>query len=75
MNKESFIQRTLLALSKLPEDKAHEVANFADYILKQYDEEIMQKGIEKIVSQSKSYDFLKDEEDLYRVEDLKERYK
>ncbi len=34
----------------------------------------MQKGIEKLVSNSNTFDFLKDEEDLYSEADLKEMY-
>jgi hypothetical protein len=74
MSKETLIKKTFNTLSKLPQDKVKEVSDFADFILKKYDEEIMQKGIEKLVSSSKTYDFLKDEEDLYTVEDLKETY-
>ena len=72
MSREELIQKTLSALAKLPADKANEVADFADYILKKYDEETLQKGIEKIVETSKGYDFLKTEENLYSVSDLKE---
>lgn len=75
MTHESLVQRTLTALSKLPAEKASEVADFADFILKKYDEEILQKGIEKLTEKSKAYSFLKDDENLYTVADLKEKYK
>jgi len=75
MLRETLLKRTFKTLSKLPPDKVKEVSDFADYILKTYDEEILQKGIEKLVSNSTTYNFLKDEEDLYSVEDLKETYK
>ncbi len=65
----------MTALSKLPQYKATEVADFAVYILKKYDESLLQTGIEKLISDSKTYEFLKDEEDLYIVEDLKVKYK
>lgn len=71
---ETLINRTLNTLALLPHDKVREVADFADFILKKYDEEVLQKGIEKLVSQSKTYDFLKDEENLYSIADLKEKY-
>jgi len=74
MSRETLIKKTFNTLSKLPPDKVKEVSDFADYILKKYDEEILQKGIEKLISDSKTYDFLKDEEDLYSFEDLKEKY-
>jgi hypothetical protein len=74
MLNESLIHRTLNTLALLPQDKVREVADFADFILKKYEEEVLQKGIEKLVNQSKTYDFLKDDENLYAVEDLKEKY-
>lgn len=74
MSRETLIKRTFNTLSKLPPDKVKEVSDFADYILKKYDEENLQKGIEKLVNNSKVYDFLKDEEDIYSFEDLKEIY-
>jgi hypothetical protein len=75
MRRDALIQRTLTALAKLPEDKANEIADFADYILKKYDEEILQKGIQKLVSESKTFAYLQKEDDLYTVNDLKEIYK
>ena len=74
MTKEMLINRTLETLQKLPEDRINEVAEFAEFILKKYDEQILQKGIEKLVGNSKSFAFLQDEEDLYTMNDLKERY-
>ncbi len=75
MTREALIQKTIATLSKLPEDKASEIADFADYILKKYDESVLQNGIEKLVSDSKTYKFLSEEEDLYTVADLKVKYK
>lgn len=75
MTREILIQRTLTALSKLPQNRANEIADFADYLLKRYDEEILQQGIQKLVSESQTFAFLKSEEDLYSINDLKERYK
>lgn len=74
MTKETLIQLTLDALSKLPQDKVQEVSDFADFILKKYEEESLQQGIEKMVSTSRSFAFLEEEEDLYSPEDLKEKF-
>ena len=75
MTKEALIDRAIKIISQLPQEKIKEVNDFADFILKKYDEEVLQKGIEKLVSDSKTFDFLIGEEDLYSVEDLKERFK
>jgi len=47
-----------------------EVSDFTEYIFKKYDEEMMQKGIEKLVSNSNTFQFLKDEEDLYSAKNI-----
>ena len=74
MTKKGLINRTVETLEKLPEDKIHEIADFADFVLKKYEEQILQKGIETLISQSDSFSFLHDEEALYDESDLKERY-
>jgi len=58
MNKKGSINKTIEALEKLPEDKVNEVATFADFVLKRYEEQTLQRGIETIVSQSDSFAFL-----------------
>lgn len=55
-------------------DKIGEISDFAEYVLKKHEEMILQKGMEKLVSDSKAFDFLGDEEELYFIEDLKEKY-
>ncbi len=74
MTGKTLINRTLTTLLKLPPEKVKEVSDFADYILKKYDEEVLQRGIEKLIDKSKTFNYLKDEEDLYTLEDLKEKY-
>jgi len=74
MTKESLINKTLKTLTRLPNDKIKEISDYADFILKKYDEEVLQKGIEKIISNSKSFHFLNEEEDLYSIDDLKEKF-
>jgi hypothetical protein len=44
-------------------------------LYQKYEDYILNKGIQKLISQSRSFEFLKEEEDLYTLEDLKERYK
>jgi hypothetical protein len=75
MNLQSIIQHTVQVVSKLPIEKAQEVSDFADFILKRQEEDLLQKGIQQIASTGKPYVFLKDEEDLYTLNDLQEKYK
>ncbi len=74
MTRQIIIERTLKVINQLPEDKAEEISDFADFILKRYEEQELTKGIQKMASESKTFDFLNNEEDIYSVADLKEIY-
>ena len=75
MKRQVLIDKTMNKISRLTDIKIKEVNDFADFLLSKIDDKIIQEGIQKIVYDSKSFNYLKDEEDLYTVKDLKERYK
>lgn len=74
MTKQIIIERTLKAINQLPEDKAEEISDFADFVFKKYEEQELSKGIQKLASESNTFDFLETEEELYTVSDLKVVY-
>jgi len=74
MTKKGLIDKTLETLELLPEEKVHEIADFSDFLLKRYEENVLQKGIETIINRSESFSFLNEEEELYSSKDLKEKY-
>ena len=74
MQRTTLINNTVNNLSKLPDDKVKEVSDYADFILKKYEEEVLQEGMSPLVSNSKAYKFLEEDEDLYTVSDLIEVY-
>lgn len=74
MTKQIIIERTLKAINQLPEDKAEEISDFADFVFKKYEEQELSKGIQKLASDSNAFDFLETEEELYTVSDLKVVY-
>lgn len=74
MKKENLIHQTLQVLTQLPQHKVHEVVDFAEYLLKKHDEEILQKSLYSLASENQSFDFLKEEEIIYSINDLKKRY-
>jgi hypothetical protein len=74
MIRETLINNTIKSLSKLPDDKIQEVSDFTEYILKKFEEDTLQQGIEVLVSDSEAFQFLKDDEDLYTVNDIIEKY-
>jgi hypothetical protein len=74
MTKQTIIERTVKVINQLPEDKAEEISDFADFLIKRYEEQVLIKDIQNIISESNSFDFLNNEEDLYSENDLKEKF-
>ena len=74
MTKKNIIDKTLKILTLLPEEKAIEVFDFADYIIKKHEEQTLVMELQKAVSEGESFEFLRAEEDLYTEDDLKEIY-
>ena len=74
MTRQSIIERTLKAINQLPEDKAEEISDFADFVFKRYEEYGLTNGIQKLTYESKAFDFLNNEEEIYSIADLKEIY-
>lgn len=75
MTRETLIKKTIDNLTKLPDQKLKEVSDFAEFLLNRIENQLMTEGIQKLVSDSKTFKFLESEEDLYSFDDLKERYK
>ncbi|GAB3541848.1 hypothetical protein [Spirosoma fluminis] len=74
MSRRQLVEQALQTINQLPDDRISEVVDFAAYILKKHEESVLQKGIEQLVRASSSFAFLNEEEDLYTIDDLKERY-
>jgi hypothetical protein len=74
MTRQAIIERTLKAINQLPEDKAKEISEFADFLAKRHEEEVLTQSIQKLTSTGRSFDFLNDEEDLYSEADLEKVY-
>lgn len=62
-------------IQKLPNDQVNEVSNFADFLYKKYEDNLILENISKIASESQSFKFLDEEEDLYKPSDLKTVFK
>ena len=75
MNRQVLINNTISKIRQLSDTKIKEVNDFADFLLSKMDDQIIREGIKEMISDSKSYDFLKEEENLYTFNDLKEIYK
>ncbi len=74
MTRQAIIEHTLYAINQLPEDKAKEISDFADMIIKRHEEHRLIEGLQQLSSHSQTFDFLNNEEDLYSQADIKEAY-
>ena len=75
MLRDTLIKNTINNLEKLPDQKIKEVSDFAEFLLSKSDDMLLTEGIQKLAAESKSFEFLKDAEDIYTSDDLKEIYK
>ena len=74
MTRRLIIERTVNAINQLPEDKAVEISDFAEFIIKRFEEQRLTEGIQNLTSASQSFNFLAEEEEIYSLSDLKEVY-
>lgn len=75
MDRDILVKRVLKKIQRLPESEVKEVNDFVEYLLNKIDDQMITEGIQNIISNSKSFDFLKSELDLYSINDLKVKYK
>lgn len=75
MNREVIIENIVNKIKQLPDAGIMEVNDFAEFLLSKIDDQIIKEGISSIIAESRTFEFLHDEEDLYTVNDLKERYR
>jgi len=73
MSRHQLVDQALKTINQLPEEKISEVIDFASFVLKRYEESQLQEGIERLVETSDTFAFLHDDEDLYTLNDFKER--
>lgn len=71
MTRQLIIERTIKIINQLPEEKAEEISNFADFIGKRYEENLLIQDIQQLTSKSETFNFLHIEEDLYSINDIK----
>lgn len=75
MTRQVIIERTLQVINQLPEHKAEEISEFADFLMKRYEEQLLSKGMHQLYVQEETFSFLHEEEETYTVADLKEVYR
>jgi hypothetical protein len=74
MTRQAIIERTIKIINQLPEEKAKEISDFADFVIKKYEDGRITVSIQQLASKSQAFEFLNDDEDLYSSDDLREKY-
>ncbi|WP_291102169.1 MULTISPECIES: hypothetical protein [unclassified Flavobacterium] len=74
MSREELIKITIEKLHQLSDSRIQEVSDYVSFLASRIDDKIISDGIKTLTSNSKSYEFLHSEEELYQVNDLKEKY-
>lgn len=71
MTKQSIIQKTIEVMNRLTDNIAEEISDFADFVIKGYEDQILTEEIQNIMINNKAFDFLHHEEELYSKADIK----
>jgi hypothetical protein len=58
MTKQSIIERTLEAINRLPVNKAEEISDFADFVIKRFEDQRLTEELKHVISNSKTFEFL-----------------
>ncbi|WP_339740824.1 hypothetical protein [uncultured Sunxiuqinia sp.] len=73
MDQQVLVENTIVKIKQLPESKLMQVNDFVAFLLSRAEDKIMLEGIQKLASDSTAFEFLKEEDDLYTMNDLKEK--
>ena len=72
MSRQALIEKAIRAINELPESKGEEVSDFIEFLIRKHENELLNEGISKLLTSSKSFEFLAEEDDLYTLSDIKE---
>jgi len=74
MTKQKIIDRTVEIINKLPESKAEEISDFANFVIKRYEDNQLTETLHEMYANSETFRFLNEEADLYTEADIKSTY-
>ncbi len=73
MDKEKILTKTIKKLRQLDESNLKEANDFVDFLLSKISDGELTRQIQKQAETGNSFTFLNDEEELYSIDDLKEK--
>jgi hypothetical protein len=75
MERDVLVKRTIGNIKQLPVKRVHEVNDFVEFIMQKTNDSLITEGLQRLSSaSSQTYDFLKEEPELYSVNDLKVKF-
>jgi len=74
MEREVLVQKTVHNIEQLPTQRIREVNDFVEFILRKSDDALITEGLQRLASSCHVYDFLRDEPEIYSVNDLKVKF-
>ena len=74
MEREILIKKTIGVIEQLPMARLQEVNDFVEFIIHKTDDILITEGLKQLASSSQTFDFLKDEPELYTINDLKVKF-
>jgi uncharacterized protein YaaN involved in tellurite resistance len=74
MEREVLVSKTVRNIGQLSTARVQEVNNFVESILHRTGDAIITTGLQELALSGHTYDFLKNEPELYSVNDLKVRF-
>jgi uncharacterized membrane protein len=75
MERQQVIDKTIEYLRILPENKIEEALDYIEYLYNKNEDAILTQEIIQLASESKSFEFLEAEEEIYTLDDIKGRSK
>jgi len=74
MERDVLLQKMISNIEQLPTQRIREVNDFVEFILQKVDDALITEGIQQLSSSCHTYDFLRNEPELYSINDLKVKF-
>ncbi len=71
MERNVLIEKAVGSIVKLTDQPVQEVVDFAEFLLSKAQDQVLVEDIQRITMESNTFDFLKEEPELYSVNNLK----
>lgn len=58
MTRRAIIERSIRTVNQLPDEKAKEISDFEDFVMRRHEGTQLTEGIQQLTEQSQTFDFL-----------------